>query len=176
MKAKACMAILVASLAASSSFATEFRAFTRAAQVAGSDLVLVGRVESVRSAWGVDRSAIYTDAEIAIEEVWKGMPAGDRITVRTLGGTVDGIRLEVEGAARFVAGEEVLVLLDETGGVYTPRGMRFGKYGIVGAGDRRLAIGSPPPTVNGAQSSRETSVSLNDLRAEVTSALVKETR
>src|SRR5205085_348334 len=91
-------------LVAGTAFATQFNSFDRAAQVRGSDLIVIGRVLVVRSDWNADHSAIVTDAELAIDEVWKGAPA-DRMSVRTFGGRVGNVALEVEGAAEFASGE-----------------------------------------------------------------------
>ncbi|MGH7856594.1 MAG: hypothetical protein ACREQY_04630 [Candidatus Binatia bacterium] len=153
--------------------ASQFKAFDREAQVDGSDLVLLGRVLSTRSDWAPNRSAIFTDAEIAVDEAWKGLPASDRVTVRTLGGAVDDVTLEVEGAARFAEGEQVLVFLHEEGGVLTPVGMAFGKYEIIGSGADEFAIGSMPPAVSGAQKFVQVSIAMDDLHDEVRSIVDK---
>jgi hypothetical protein len=161
-------------LANSVSIASQFREFDRGAQVAGSDLILTGRVVALRSAWNDQRSEIYTDAEIAIDEVWKGSPPDDSVTVRTLGGSVDGISFSANGAARFDLDERVVIFLVRHEDVYTPWGMLFGKYQILGSSPEAFAVGNLPPAVAGAQTYPQVSVSLSDLRAEVMSALAKE--
>ncbi|MGH7822004.1 MAG: hypothetical protein ACREQ9_19755 [Candidatus Binatia bacterium] len=173
MKRTIALASLLALIALPAA-ASQFKAFDREAQVKGSDLILVGHVLSTRSEWAPNRSAIYTDAEIAVDEVWKGLPASDRVVVRTVSGTVDGVTLEVEGAARFTEGEEVLVFLHDGGGVLTPWGMAFGKYEIVGSGADEFAIGSMPPAVSGAQKFVQVSITMDDLHDEVRSILDKE--
>src|SRR6185295_17364258 len=108
---------LVAAVAlASSAAATEFRTFDRADQVRGSEAIVTGRILSVRSQWSADRSAIVTEADVAIDEVWKGA-VGDRLSVRTFGGRVGNVALEVEGAAQFATGERVVLYLRHSGGV-----------------------------------------------------------
>lgn len=74
--------------------ASEFRPLERAAQIRGSDLIAVEKVIALRSAWNPDGSLIVTDADIALDEVWEGEPASDRVTVRTLGGSVAGVAVE----------------------------------------------------------------------------------
>ena len=156
---------------ASRAAATEFRTFDRAVQVRGSEAIVTGKVLSVCSQWTDDRSAIVTDAEIAVDEVWKGT-VGDRLTVRTFGGKVGNVALEVEGAAQFVAGERVVLYLRRSGGVYEPFGMRFGKYRIDGSGPASVAIGSLPPRTPGEQQFATVSVPLAQQRAQV-AGLVK---
>jgi hypothetical protein len=158
----------------SSANATQFQGFSRADQVRGSDLIVIGRVTSLRSDWDENRSTIYTDAEVAVHEVWKGSTPGDSLSVRTLGGSVDNVMLKVDGAAAFVSGEEVVLFLRLSDGVYTPWGMTFGKYQIVGSPSDPFAIGSLPPSVPGSQEFEQVSLALGDLRAEVAAALGKE--
>jgi len=159
--------LALALLLASAAQASQFRAFGRDAQVRGSDLIAIGRVVSVRSDWDERHSAIHTDAEIAIDEVWKGDPQGDRIVVRSLGGRVGNVALEVDGSAEFTIGEHVLVFLRAADGAYVPWGMRFGKYEIIDEGGASFAVGPLPPKVTGAQQFSQVSVPLDDLRAEV---------
>jgi hypothetical protein len=161
-------------LGAVASWASQFESFDRAAQVAGSELILAGRVVSTRSEWTSDHSAIVTFADIAIDEVWKGTPPGDRVTVSTLGGSVDDVTLEVDGAATFTEGERVVVFLHEEAGRLAPWGMRFGKFSIEGEGEDAFVIGSLPPTVSGAQRYVQVSIPLAELRAEVEALVEKE--
>lgn len=168
---KTITSLLVLGLMASVSWASQFEAFDRASQVRESELILVGRVLSTRSEWTPNRSAIVTDAVVAIEEVWKGLPASDRVTVRTLAGTVDGVTLEVEGAARFTEGEEVMVFLDEVDGHFVPWGMRFGKYSVVESDGEVFLVGALPPSITGAQKFVQVSIASDDLHDEVRSIL-----
>jgi len=149
--------------------ASQFRAFGREAQVRGSDLIALGRVVSVGSDWDERHSAIHTDAEIALDDVWKGEPDSDRIVVRSLGGHVGNVALEVDGSASFTVGERVVVFLRAKDGAYLPWGMRFGKYEVVDEGGSAFAVGPLPPTVSGAQRFNQVSVPLDELHAEVTS-------
>lgn len=172
---KSSILIALLALTAAPVAASQFQAFDRTAQVAGSELIITGRVLAAWSDWTPDRSAVVTDVEIELDEVWKGIPLSDRIVVRTLGGTVDGVTLEVDGAARFVNGEEVLLFLDEQAdGSLTPWGMRFGKYSVVGDGADAFLVGSLPPVVSGAQEYVQISIPLEDLRAEVAAVIEKE--
>jgi len=154
-------------LVAGTAFASQFDSFDRAAQVRGSDLIVIGRVLSVHSDWTADHSAIVTDAELAVDEVWKGAPT-DRMSVRTFGGRVGNVALEVEGAAEFANGERVVLFLRHSGGGYAPFGMRFGKYRITGEGADSIATGSLPPATKGEQKFAVVSLPLGALRNQVT--------
>jgi hypothetical protein len=147
--------------------ATEFHAFERRRQIAGSDLIVTGEVLGVAAEWNASRTAIVTVAELAIDEVWKGSSPKDRIDVRTYGGRVGNVALEVEGAAVFAPHERVLLFLRRVDGGYSPFGMRFGKLTITGAGPDRIATGSSPPEHGGAAVTPTISVPLVDLHAEV---------
>jgi len=157
-------------------FATQFDTFDRTAQVRGSDVIVTGRILSVRCEWSADHSAILSDAELSVDEVWKGLPVGDRVMVRTFGGRVGNVALEVEGAAQFDSGERVVLFLRRAGGVYAPFGMRFGKYQIVGAGSGSMAVGALPPTTKGEQKFAAVSVPLTRLRSEVAQLLEGENK
>jgi hypothetical protein len=159
--------IAAASPAVTSVRASDFASFDRKLQVDHSDLVLTGSVTSVTSSWSPDHSVIYTDAELAIDDVWKGFPDRDRIVVRSLGGRVGRVGLEVDGAAPFAVGERVLVFLKQTGAVFTPVGMKFGRYEVRGHGADLFAVGSPPPAAREAQPYETVSVPLEELRKDV---------
>jgi hypothetical protein len=156
--------------------ASEFEKFARPDQVAASDLILVGRVISVASAWAADHSAIYTDSELAIDEIWKGSADGDRIVVRTPGGTVGTIAAKIDGSAEFAVGESVLVFLKRSGSAFEPVGMRFGKYEIVGEGANADVVGNLPPAVGAAQKFDKVSLRLDEIRAEVSGLLAEKRR
>lgn len=147
--------------------ATQFQAFDRDGQVRGSELIAVGRVVATASHWNEAHSAIVTDVDVALDEVWKGSPAGNRITVRTLGGAVDNVALAVEGTATFRADERVVLFLRSANGFYEPWGMRFGVYEIIAVDGASFVIGALPPAVSGAQRFTQVSLPLEDLKAEV---------
>ncbi|MGH7805363.1 MAG: hypothetical protein ACREQJ_13525 [Candidatus Binatia bacterium] len=170
---KRTLAVLGACLvAASVAQASQFRRFDRATQVAGSDVILVGRVSDMRSRWSDDRSVILTDNEIFVDDVWKGDVAGNRVVVETLGGAVDDIELKVDGSPAFAVGERVVLFLTSRGDSFTPWGMKFGKLAVEGDGDGAFVLGSLPTAVEGiGAASEQVSLSLAELRGEVGRAL-----
>jgi hypothetical protein len=73
-------------------------------------------VARVRCTGGVSRredGSIWTLTDFAVEETFKGTP-GAHITIRLPGGRDGHLMETVEGAPRFVPGEEAIVFLERT--------------------------------------------------------------
>jgi Matrixin len=71
---------------------------------------------------------IYTDATLAVSECLKGT-CGPTMTVRQLGGELQGFGVRVEGTAELSPGSEVVLLLRRRlDGAYAPLGMAQGAY------------------------------------------------
>lgn len=76
---------------------------------------------------------ICTFTELTIEEVLKGdIPvSGKLLLLRELGGSKDGVSLQIPGQVRFGKGEEVVVFIalpPNSDGSFTLNGMELGKY------------------------------------------------
>lgn len=142
-------------------------AFEAEEQILGSELILTGRVLSIRPDRDELRGEPCDSAEIEVEQVWKGNPDGERIHVRTPGGALDDPGLSIEGSGRFQAGERVLVFLTRAGDVYRPWGLVFGKYTLAGTGDGARIAGSLVPPFVDEQNLASTSPSLEEIRREV---------
>ncbi len=84
--------------------AMDVDALSQAAQV-----VVVGRVIGLTSAW--DGGRIFTDVTVQKLDVLKGKSPGETLTFSIHGGAVDGIEQWVPGEARFKVGEEVGVFV-----------------------------------------------------------------
>lgn len=76
--------------------------------------ILVGTVVSVSTRWGEGRKMIWTDYEVAVEEVWKGT-APATTTVSFAGGTVDGESIQVSHVPVLSVGETYVLSLNEPG-------------------------------------------------------------
>ena len=111
-----------------------------------------------------------------MDEVWKGLPETDHVTVRTPGGFVDNVGLAVDGTAQFADGERVVLFLARSGDVYQPVGMVFGKYSVEDSGPREFLIGNLPPAVTGAQRFEVISIATDDLRQEVRRIVEEQSR
>jgi hypothetical protein len=88
------------------------RALDLAGLTTGADRIVVADVLSVQAAWDAAHRTIHTAVEVSVRESWKGeTPAGGRLTIRQLGGTVGEIEMTVRGMARFAVGERTLLFL-----------------------------------------------------------------
>jgi hypothetical protein len=73
------------------------------------DVVVVGRVSDVRSAWNREKTRIQTTATVAVDQVVKGNAGAGSIAIITPGGEVDGVGEYYSHMARFRKDEEVVV-------------------------------------------------------------------
>lgn len=99
-----------------------------AAAFPGNRAILVGTVTSVGPArWsGLDRDTahIYVPVEVDVAEVWKGDVPDATVSVRSLGGEVDGVRMEVPDGvpiAELQHGTRVLLFLGDEAPVSGPQ-------------------------------------------------------
>ncbi|MFZ4738064.1 MAG: hypothetical protein ACOYM9_19065 [Bradymonadia bacterium] len=117
----------------STAVATIVRPLTVEDMTRRADLVCVGTITGQRSEWNAERTRIYTWTEVRIARSLKGKrTAGETVTVRQLGGVVDGISQSIPGNAKLVPGEEVVLFLDadEAAPLHYVIGMAQGKFTI----------------------------------------------
>ena len=132
---------LAAALGSGAAFearATVVVPLTVEAMTARADVVCVGAVVAQHAAWNAERTRIYTTTEVRVERTLKGKrTAGEVITVRQLGGVVDGISQVVPGNARLTPGETAVLFLDadETLPFHYVVGMAQGKFTVQPAPD-----------------------------------------
>jgi hypothetical protein len=74
---------------------------------------VVARVRCTGSASRREDGSIWTFTDFAVEETFKGAP-GAHVTIRLPGGRDGHLMETVEGAPRFVPGEEAIVFLERT--------------------------------------------------------------
>lgn len=82
--------------------------------VAGSQIIVYGRVADVRPEWSDDRSRIDTIVTLTAGTYLKGGP-GRSVTFRVPGGQIGRYRNLVVGAPQFQAGEEAVLFLSAAG-------------------------------------------------------------
>jgi len=102
----------------------------RTDQLAGqSDVIVVGKVNSLKSQWNADKSRIQTSVSIAVDEAIKGAVEGNTLTVVIPGGEVDGVGEWYSHSVSFKAEEEVVVFAakDKSGRYRVTSGER-GKF------------------------------------------------
>ena len=123
-------ALFLAFAVASPAGATSFREMTTDERVDAADLIVRGTVQEV---WVErdERGALWTRSQVEVERVYKGDPSTETIIVDQLGGELAGVRMVMEGSARFSPGEEVVLMLANRGqGRLVPVSMAFGKFTI----------------------------------------------
>src|SRR5262245_17082722 len=82
--------------------------------VAGSEIIVYGRVTAVRGEYSDDRSRIDTVVTLAAGTYLKGGP-GNTVTFRVPGGQIGRYRNVVLGAPQFQNGEEAILFLTASG-------------------------------------------------------------
>jgi hypothetical protein len=78
---------------------------------------------------------LFTYYDVDVKEGLKGGPrSGAPIRIRELGGSKEGVTLQVSGTAQFETGEDVVVMLGDSSsagdGSYPVQGMMMGKYNL----------------------------------------------
>ena len=82
--------------------------------VAGSQIIVYGRVTSVRAEWSDDRSRIDTIVTVVAGSYLKGGP-GSTVTFRVPGGQIGRYRNVMVGAPQLQTGEEAVLFLSASG-------------------------------------------------------------
>jgi hypothetical protein len=105
-----CILLLLAVLAALA-YATQIA--YRSPQDLGeqSALVIRGKVQSVESYWNPKHTKIFTRTRIAVDETYKGN-SRPMIDLVQMGGVVGNVKVTVQGAVQWTAGEEVLLFAE----------------------------------------------------------------
>ena len=93
--------------------------------------VFVGRAVKTRMHWTADRKHIVTDTTFKVDQALRGgTRAGGQVTVRTLGGVVNGIGMRVSGSPVFRKGDEVMLFTERRGSHSYVVGMTQGAYRV----------------------------------------------
>jgi hypothetical protein len=129
-----CRRVLVACLLASSAwpaglYAATLRPMTDAQLVAAADHVVRGRVLQVRVERRPDTGVIETVAQVAVTDDLTGA-ADAVIEVREIGGELGGVELVVPGAARFLAGDDLVLVLERRARGLRPVAMSHAVFGV----------------------------------------------
>jgi hypothetical protein len=82
--------------------------------VAGSQIIVYGRVATVRPEWSDDRRRIDTVVTVTAGSYLKGGPGGS-VTFRVPGGQIGRYRNVMIGAPQFQAGDEAVLFLSASG-------------------------------------------------------------
>ncbi len=128
-----------------------------------SQLVVDGKVASVRSYWNEDHTKIFTETVVTVAATHKGA-ALPSVRVVQPGGVVGNVRITAHGALQWKKGEEVLLFLEPSvPGAYQVAGFSQGKYtierdasGKAFVQHARPADAPDPRSTSGTQSARAT--------------------
>ena len=101
------------------------------------DVVVVGKVMDVRSAWSADRSRIQSTVTLAVVERIKGDGSQRSVTIFTPGGEVDGVGELYSHTARFKTDEQVLVFAAKD---------RQGRLKVIGGEEGKLTVSKEEKT------------------------------
>ncbi|MBN2000763.1 hypothetical protein JW935_24655 [candidate division KSB1 bacterium] len=94
-----------------------------------SNLIIVGRVKNIFSAW--ENSNIWTYVTVEINQTLKGNSETKEIVIRSLGGTVGEINQDISEGAKFTKNETLLSFLiadKKKKGIYYCLHGKIGKY------------------------------------------------
>jgi hypothetical protein len=93
------------------------------------DVVAQGVVQSVTPFWNQDHTRVLTAVDVQVERAYKGQP-NTVVRIVQMGGVLDGVRMTVAGALRWVPGEEVLVFLESSRRDYRVAGFTQGRFDL----------------------------------------------
>jgi hypothetical protein len=92
---------------------------------AQSDAVVHGICSSASSEWDESGRFIVTTVQLRTRRSFKGDASGP-LTLKVLGGTVDGLRMQASHGATLTEGEEAVLFLQQS---------QFGSYYVVAGGE-----------------------------------------
>lgn len=137
---------LLGLLVAQFAFATSFyiRPFSEFTQ--NTPHIIYGTLSNIHVENGVTTDGgktIYTFADLEIKEVLKGNISGSKIIIRKLGGSKDGVTLEIPSSVRFKENESAVFFLlnaneDQS---YEVTGMELGKFNLIEKNGQQILTG-----------------------------------
>lgn len=80
----------------------------------GADLIVTGKVVNQKSEWSPDKSKIYTNITIEVDEFLKGSNYQSRIVIRNLGGEVENVGETYSHVPTFQDDEDVLLFVKKS--------------------------------------------------------------
>ena|GEM_PF-2204078 len=112
--------------------------------ITDADQIIHGTVNQISSQWSEDRKFILTYVELQPKGVLKNKTSavGPTVTVKVVGGTVDGVTLKVAGMPEFHMGEEVLVFLKKQKTVPSVLNLDQGKITLRPSHAKQMSLSS----------------------------------
>lgn len=125
-----------------------------------SDIIITGKVTKKEPKWDKNRSMIFTDVTVEVEEYLKGNENSSSLIINQLGGELDGVGEMYTHMPRFYQEEEVLVFLKKN--------KKSGKLQTVDGETGKITITEKPKT--------KTGYSVNRNKIEEIKATIKKNR
>jgi len=95
------------------------------------DVIVVGKVGRLESAWADGKQRIETRVSVSVDETIKGSAAGDALVVVVPGGEVDGVGEWYSHTPRFGQDEDVVLFAKkDSEGKYRVAGGEHGKFTV----------------------------------------------
>ena len=108
--------------------------------VVHADAIVEAEVISTRSFWTADRRSILTETTLRVDRGLRGPAAGQTIKVRSLGGKVGEVRMQIAGAPRLLEGQRMVLFLTERQGHRWVLGMNQGVFDLVRGADGKSVV------------------------------------
>jgi len=80
----------------------------------GADMIVTGKVVNQKSEWSSDKSKIYTNVTIQVDEFLKGSNNQNRIVIKNLGGEVGNVGETYSHVPTFQDDEDVLLFVKKS--------------------------------------------------------------
>lgn len=80
----------------------------------GADMIVTGKVVDQKSEWSSDKSKIYTNVTIQVDEFLKGSNNQNRIVIKNLGGEVGNVGETYSHVPTFANDEDVLLFVKKS--------------------------------------------------------------
>ena len=114
--------------------------------VRDSDRIILAKTISNTARKGVTNKGVrvvYTYNKVEVLDVLKGDISSKVITIRTTGGTIDGMTTSIPGTPELIVGEEDVFLLGNINedGSYNIRNMIMGKYSVKNTDNGKVITG-----------------------------------
>ena len=122
--------IILMLLFSSPAFATVLQAMSVEEMSLSAEAIVRGVVTDVSAFKDPKTERIYTLNTVSVTERIKGQ-SPDSVVVRQIGGTYQGMTVQVPGTPRFEVGEQVVLFLTKEGSLHFLRGMGQGGFSIV---------------------------------------------
>ncbi len=127
-------------------YATSFYIVPFSTLVQNTPNMVLGTLQNIHPEHGTTNTGektIFTFADLTVEEVLKGQISGTQILVRKLGGSKDGVTLDIPSSVQFKENEQAVLFLGPPNpdNSYEVTEMELGKFGLKEVGGEKILTG-----------------------------------